>query len=82
VPDEAIGHVFDRFFRADEARALPGSGLGLSIVKQVAEGHSGTVSITNRASGGAVVTLALPVAGARSPEVPIVEAWQEPEPVG
>jgi two-component system, OmpR family, sensor histidine kinase MprB len=81
VPEEAIGHVFDRFFRADEARALPGSGLGLSIVKQVAEGHSGTVSITNRASGGAVVTLALPVGGARAPEVPIIEAWQEPEPV-
>jgi two-component system sensor histidine kinase MprB len=81
IPEAALGQVFDRFYRADEARALPGSGLGLSIVKQVAEGHGGTVSITNRPSGGTVATMTLPVAGARSPEVPIIEAWQESEPV-
>ena len=72
--------MFDRFYRADEARALPGSGLGLSIVKQVVDGHGGTVSVTNRPSGGTVVTMTLPVAGMPAPDVAIIEAWQEPEP--
>ena len=64
VPDEALPHVFDRFYRADEARALPGSGLGLAIAQQVAEGHGGTISLANRSGGGAVATLALPPAHA------------------
>ena len=59
VPPDALPHVFDRFFRADDARALPGSGLGLAIVKQVVERHGGTVRIENARDGGAVATLAL-----------------------
>jgi signal transduction histidine kinase len=59
VPEEALPHVFDRFYRSDEARALPGSGLGLAIVKQVVDGHGGTVTIANRLHGGAVVTVTL-----------------------
>jgi two-component system, OmpR family, sensor histidine kinase MprB len=38
-----LPHVFDRFYRAAQARGVPGSGLGLSIVSQVAESHGGTV---------------------------------------
>ena len=41
VPDEALPHVFDRFYRADEARAMPGSGLGLAIVRRSWKGHGG-----------------------------------------
>jgi two-component system sensor histidine kinase MprB len=50
-----IAHVFDRFYRADEARRLPGSGLGLAIVRQAAEAYGGTVVATNAEDGGAVV---------------------------
>ncbi len=53
-------HVFDRFYRAPEARTMPGSGLGLSIVKQIADRHGATVEIVPRAGGGAVVRLTLP----------------------
>ena len=53
-------HVFDRFYRAAEARTLPGSGLGLSIVKQVADRHRAAVEILPRAGGGTVVRLTLP----------------------
>ena len=63
VPSEALPYVFDRFYRADEARALPGSGLGLAIVQQVVEGHGGTIELTNRPDGGAIATLRLPAAG-------------------
>jgi two-component system sensor histidine kinase MprB len=53
-----IEHVFDRFYRADEARRLPGSGLGLAIVRQAAEAYGGTVIATNAEDGGAVIEVA------------------------
>jgi two-component system, OmpR family, sensor histidine kinase MprB len=71
VPTEALPHVFDRFFRADEARALPGSGLGLAIVQQVVDGHGGGISLTNRPDGGAVATLRLPVEAPAEPLVTV-----------
>jgi two-component system sensor histidine kinase MprB len=70
VPDDALPHVFDRFFRADEARALPGSGLGLAIVQQVVEGHGGSITLTNRPGGGALATLTLPIQADGEPVVP------------
>ena len=52
--------MFERFYRSDEARALPGSGLGLAIVAQVAESHGGRVALRNAPDGGAVAELWLP----------------------
>ncbi|CAN5685792.1 HAMP domain-containing sensor histidine kinase [soil metagenome] len=52
--------VFDRFWRAKESRTMPGSGLGLSIVRQVAERHSGTVLADAAPGGGARLVLRLP----------------------
>jgi len=59
IPEEDLPHVFDRFYRAEAARALPGSGLGLAIVEQVAHLHGGTVSAANTESGGARVSMTL-----------------------
>lgn len=50
-------HVFDRFYRAADARALPGSGLGLAIVKQTVDDHGGTVTVTEADGGGTLLTL-------------------------
>jgi two-component system sensor histidine kinase MprB len=61
VPEQSLPFVFDRFYRADEARGLPGSGLGLAIVKQVVDEHGGTISLTNRPGGGAMGTMTLPI---------------------
>jgi two-component system sensor histidine kinase MprB len=52
-------HVFERFYRSDEARALPGSGLGLAIVRQVAETHGGTVDVEPAEGGGSRFRLSL-----------------------
>jgi two-component system sensor histidine kinase MprB len=60
IAPEALPHVFDRFYRAPEARSQAGSGLGLAIVRQVAQAHRGTVSAANARGGGAVLRLALP----------------------
>jgi two-component system sensor histidine kinase MprB len=50
-----LPHVFDRFYRAKDARRLPGSGLGLAIVKQTAEAHGGRAEASNAPGGGAVL---------------------------
>ncbi|MGI9052965.1 MAG: ATP-binding protein [Ilumatobacteraceae bacterium] len=56
--------VFDRFYRSESARSFPGSGLGLSIVRDLAERHGGTVSIVDRPGGGASVGFHLGTHGA------------------
>ena len=53
--------VFERFHRSAEARTLPGSGLGLSIVRDVVERHHGSVRVGSRDGGGAVVGFTLPL---------------------
>lgn len=58
-PDD-LPHIFDRFYRSSEARTLPGSGLGLSIVKRAAERHGGTVDVTSPPEGGTRFTFVLP----------------------
>jgi two-component system, OmpR family, sensor histidine kinase MprB len=57
--DEDRPLVFDRFYRSAAARAMPGAGLGLAIVREVAEAHGGTVAAENARGGGAVVRLSL-----------------------
>jgi two-component system sensor histidine kinase MprB len=59
VAPEDAPHVFDRFWRAPNARGMPGSGLGLSIVKDVAEKHGGSVTLEPAAGGGARFRLRL-----------------------
>jgi two-component system sensor histidine kinase MprB len=61
-----LTRVFDRFYRSDDARSRPGSGLGLSIVREVVERAGGSVEVGNRVGGGAVVGFRLPVASTAS----------------
>jgi two-component system, OmpR family, sensor histidine kinase MprB len=63
IADEDLPHVFDRFYRSPESRTMPGSGLGLSIVRQVAERHGGNVRAGRSAQGGAAFWLEIPGTG-------------------
>jgi two-component system sensor histidine kinase MprB len=60
IADADRPRVFDRFYRAETARAMPGSGLGLSIVEQIATEHQGSVFIEDAPGGGAIVGFAIP----------------------
>ena len=53
IADEDLPHVFERFYRSTASRTMPGSGLGLSIVRAIAERHGGVVRAGNAPGGGA-----------------------------
>ncbi|MFF5494552.1 ATP-binding protein [Streptomyces aquilus] len=55
IGDKDLVRVFDRFYRAADARSLPGSGLGLSIVREVALAHGGAPFAVRRDGGGMVM---------------------------
>ncbi|HZB23455.1 MAG TPA: HAMP domain-containing sensor histidine kinase [Gaiellaceae bacterium] len=59
IAGEDVERVFDRFYRANDARRVPGSGLGLAIVRDVAEEHGGTVAAGAAPGGGAELRLKL-----------------------
>lgn len=63
VPDAALPHLFDRFYRAEgsRSRTTGGSGLGLAIVKTLTELHGGQVTVVNREVGGARFTVRIPI---------------------
>jgi two-component system, OmpR family, sensor histidine kinase MprB len=62
IDDADVAFIFDRFWRASSARALPGSGLGLSIVAQVVSELGGTVHVDrDPVLGGARFTISLPI---------------------
>ena len=60
IEDGQEAVIFERFHRATSARTLPGSGLGLSIVADVATSHGGIVFARRRTGGGAEVGFTLP----------------------
>jgi two-component system sensor histidine kinase MprB len=64
-------HVFERFYRSARARSLPGSGLGLSIVRQAAERHGGQAWVLPAPGGGTIACLRVPVVGQTPTVVPV-----------
>ncbi|MFE9021916.1 ATP-binding protein [Streptomyces sp. NPDC007808] len=70
IPADELPYVFDRFWRSPSARALPGSGLGLSIVARTVEQAGGQVTLERAEGGGTVATVRLPGAPTAPPEIP------------
>jgi OmpR-family two-component system manganese-sensing sensor histidine kinase len=66
IPESAVPHIFDRFYRVDPARkhdrdAAAGSGLGLAIAKAIVENHHGQIQVESLLDRGTTVTVTLPV---------------------
>lgn len=61
IPTEKLPHVFDRFYRVDDARSthIEGTGLGLSIIKRIVSLHRGTIDIKSEVGEGTEVTIKL-----------------------
>jgi len=61
---EQLSRVFERFYRADPSGNIPGTGLGMSLVKEIVEQQDGQVEIQSQTGEGTIVTLWLPLAAA------------------
>jgi len=63
IPEDSVGHVFERFYRVDKARSRKsgGSGLGLSIVRNMVERNGGSISVESTVGEGSMFTLMFPV---------------------
>ncbi|MDI3256855.1 MAG: ATP-binding protein [Kyrpidia sp.] len=79
IPPEHIPHIFNRFFRSDEARSREagGTGLGLAIAKEFVEAHGGRIEVQSRRGVGTTFVVRLPTAadavkgrGAPTPDAP------------
>jgi signal transduction histidine kinase len=64
IPAEALGHVFERFYRADEARTRDsgGAGLGLAIAQKLVDEHGGRIAAESTPGEGSTFTVTLPLA--------------------
>jgi signal transduction histidine kinase len=60
ISDRDLPHLFDRFFRGDRSRSLPGTGLGLNLTLAIARAHGGDVKVTSVQGQGSTFTMTLP----------------------
>jgi signal transduction histidine kinase len=67
IPAGEIPRLFDRFYRASTARAVPGTGLGLAIAEAIVTAHGGTIDVESAPGSGTTVRVELPATPAVAP---------------
>jgi two-component system sensor histidine kinase KdpD len=60
IPERERTRILERFYRGAEARHIPGTGMGLAIVQQIAQAHGGSLGVTSSPAAGTAFTLVLP----------------------
>ncbi|HYZ03744.1 MAG TPA: HAMP domain-containing sensor histidine kinase, partial [Rubrobacter sp.] len=78
IAEDQLPLVFERFYRADSARAEEGVGLGLSIARQIAEAHGGTVEARSKLGVGSTFVLLLPREKPGPPQGPRTQEAEDP----
>jgi two-component system, OmpR family, sensor histidine kinase KdpD len=63
IPEREQRQIFERFYRGAQAGHVPGTGMGLSIVQQIAKAHGGALTVSSAPHTGTTFTLSLPVGG-------------------
>ena len=69
IPSAELPRLFDRFYRVEgsRGRSIEGSGIGLSLVKELVELHNGTITVTSTEGSGSCFTVAIPTGSAHLP---------------
>src|SRR5262249_10983006 len=60
IPEPEQPRLFERFYRGSGARKIPGTGMGLAIVQQIARAHGGSLSVASSPAAGTTFTISLP----------------------
>jgi two-component system OmpR family sensor kinase len=60
IPEEDIEKILEPFYRGTNTVAIPGTGIGLSLVNQIVKNHNGIINITSKLGEGTRITLLLP----------------------
>lgn len=60
IPEKETDHIWEELYRGETARGIPGSGLGLALVKAIITRHQGEISLRSRSGAGTVFTIRLP----------------------
>jgi signal transduction histidine kinase len=79
ISQDQLPLVFERFYRADAARAEEGVGLGLSIARQIAEAHGGTIEARSKLGVGSTFVLLLPRQKPGPPQGPSIQEAEDPK---
>src|SRR5215204_2611977 len=79
ISEEQLPLIFERFYRADAARAEEGVGLGLSIARQIAEAHGGTIEARSKLGVGSTFVLLLPRQKPGPPQGPSIQEAEDPK---
>ncbi len=84
IPSEQIPHIFDRFWQADTSaqRKYQGAGIGLALVKELAEAHGGRVTVNSQPGKGTTMTVVLPATDEIDVTPPGPAALTDPTPAG
>jgi signal transduction histidine kinase len=60
ISEADLPRIFERFYRCDQSRSLPGTGLGLSLARAIARAHGGDITVTSAVDQGSNFTISLP----------------------
>ena len=61
ISEEALQHIFERFYREDSSRSIQGNGLGLAIAKRIVELHNGNISVNSLVDVGSIFKIVIPL---------------------
>ena len=68
IPEKALPHIFEKFYRVkSSAGKVPGTGLSLSICKQIVSGHGGNIAVRSKLGEGTEFTIHLPIRKIKQP---------------
>lgn len=63
IPEDKLSRIFEQFYRIEQKESISGTGLGLTVVKEIIEAHDGTISVTSEIGKGSRFTVRIPLSG-------------------